>query len=147
MKNGVGGSRPLTPAQNNTQLTQLNQIQTAIQTWQKQGIKTGIKQVINGKTYRPGDVIEPHPTDAQMRQVLGGSGKYNPVLIQAAFELLGWGHITPQTAAAMHNSGIRGGTYKNAPIQVAPPPQPPGPLPNTPAGNTVSNIPGVGGVL
>ena len=49
---------------------------------------------------------------------------FDATQVQAAYELLGWGHITPGTAAALHQSGVRGGTYNGKPIVVAPAPQP-----------------------
>jgi hypothetical protein len=130
---GSGSSKPLTTNENNTALTQLGEVQSAIKAWQQTGMKNS-----------SGQVTVAHPTDAQMRQVLGG--KYSPVLVQAAFELLGWGHITPSTAAEMHQAGIRGGSYNSAPIRVAPAPAPPtGPL-TTSVQNIGNNILGaIGG--
>jgi hypothetical protein len=112
---GLGPYKPGSPAANKPSpnstkyLTDLGKIQSAITTWQQQGVKD-----------RKGNVLEPHPTDVQMKQLLGGT--YNPVLIQAAFELLGWGHITGTTAGMMHQMGIRGGSFRGQPIQVAPAP-------------------------
>ena len=111
-KTGAGATKPLTPAQNNVQLTDLGKITTAIKTW-NQANGGGIRN-------KAGQVIEPHPTDAQMATILGQT--YNPVLVQAGIELHNWGYITPQTAQELHNSGIRGGTWNNAPIQVKNPP-------------------------
>lgn len=109
-----GGVKPLTTAQNNLKNQQLGKIISAIQTWQQQGIK-------NSK----GVVIEPHPTNAQMRQVL--SGAYEGPLVEAAFELLGYGSIDRSTAQALHNMGVHGTTFRNAPVKVTPNYRPPGP--------------------
>lgn len=109
-KTGTGGSKPLTPHENNAVLGSLDKVQNAITTWQQDGFKD-----------KTGKVINAHPTNAQMRQVLGSS--YPTYLVQAAFELLGWGHITGGTAAALHQRGIRGGTFRGRPIAVGPPPQ------------------------
>lgn len=108
-KNTGSPQKPLTPNENNRANVQINNIMSAIRTWQQDGIK-------NGK----GAVIEPHPTNAQMRQVLGN--QYSSPQIEAAFDLLGWGHLTPATAQALHQMGIRGTTYQGKPVRVAPPP-------------------------
>lgn len=44
----------------------------------------------------------------------------SPQYVTAGYELLGYGHITPQTAAYLHSAGLRGSHYKVA----APPPTP-----------------------
>ena len=97
--------KPLPLASNNLANTKIGEIVSAIQAWQKDGMK-------NSK----GVVQVPHPTDAQMRQVLGGS--YDSPLVEAAFDLLGWGALTPGTAQALHNMGVRNTTFRGRPVVV-----------------------------
>lgn len=104
---GAGGTKPVTTLENNAAFRALNSIQSAITTWQQQGMKD-----------RSGKVTIPHPTNAQMRQVLGS--KYDPNLIAAAFELEGYGYLTPQTASALKAEGYQvqnGWTFRGKPIQ------------------------------
>jgi hypothetical protein len=103
--------KPLTANENNVANTRINQIMSAITTWQKQGMK-------NGK----GVVTEVHPTDAQMRDVLGT--QYASPLVEAAFDLLGYGSLRPGTAQALHNMGVRNTTLRGQPVTVKGPPNP-----------------------
>jgi hypothetical protein len=64
---------------------------------------------------------------------------YNATIAQAVLELEQVGHISGQTAAAMHQMGMRGNRYKTNPITVGPGVVPTGAIP---AGSAVSNIGG-----
>jgi hypothetical protein len=46
----------------------------------------------------------------------------NPVIAQAALELWTYHFLNPRTAKALHNMGVRGGTFQGRPIQVGGPP-------------------------
>lgn len=107
--NGPGGTKPLTTNEQNTKYQKLSEVLNAIPTLQKNGLK-------NSK----GQVITAHPSEQQIRSLLGTT--YDGTLIDAAYELLGWGHITPGTAKAMRGEGLRGGTFRGAPIKVGPAP-------------------------
>jgi hypothetical protein len=65
------------------------------------------------------------------------------VLAEAAYELLGWGYITHQTAAAMHNMGIYGGTFRGSPIRVQNAPVSSGPVDALGQGAALGAIPGL----
>jgi hypothetical protein len=104
-KGAAGGVKPLTTNENNLANQRIGAIAAAIKTWQQTGVK-------NSK----GQVIEPHPTPAQMRQILAGS--YAGPLVEAAFDILGYGSLTSQTAAALHNMGVRNTTYQGKVIPV-----------------------------
>lgn len=117
-RSGRGGSKPLTPNENNAYFRALGQVEQLVQDGQKNGL-----------------------SQAQIKANLQDGANpakksFDPVMVEATYELLGWGHITPQTAAALHNMGVRGGTFRGKPIQVAPPPAAPGPV----GGNAIPNI-------
>lgn len=104
-KNGNGGAKPLTTEANDAANTHLGNIVEAIAQWQQDGMKD-----------KKGNVTIPHPTNSQMQQRLGL--QYDPNLVQAAFELKGWGYITKATAALLNREGIRSLSYKNGPVKV-----------------------------
>jgi len=108
----AGGGGALTLNENINWLKDLNKVQGVITTWQQGGIKDN-----------KGNVLIRHPTKQQMVPILQG-GRYDQNAIDAAFELLTWGYITPGTALAMHQEGVRGGTFRGKPIRVSPPPAP-----------------------
>ncbi len=92
---------PLTQAQQNTLYGQADRLQALIADAQKAG-----------------------GTEAQIRQALQSGNNparshYPKALIQAAFEVKGWGHITPGTARQLYAMGLRGTHFK-----VAAPPAP-----------------------
>ncbi len=107
---GGGGAKPLSTFDNNKVLGMLNRLENAITTMQRQGIQT--KQP-NGTI-----TTNKSPTEAQIRQALSTVDSTGGVLTQAAYELNGWGKLTPATAAQLHQMGVRGGSFRGAPIQV-----------------------------
>lgn len=130
-KTGAGATKPLTVPQQNTIYRNLDEMTTLIRQAQQAG--------------HPAQAIKTALATGTLQK---GLPAQSSTLIEAAYELLGWGHITPQTATAMHNAGLRGGTWNNKPIVVAPPPAPAPPvggnnvignLGNT-IGNTIGNI-------
>jgi hypothetical protein len=128
-----GAAKPLSPNENNSWFKNLNQVEQLIKDGQSHG-----------------------GTEAQIRASLSDGSNpskkgYDPVMIQAAYELLGYGSVDQSTAAAMHNMGLRGGTYNNQPIKVTPnysptnPAQnPPGQFGSSPAGSVLNTVPGLG---
>lgn len=102
---GGKGPKPLSTFQNNTAWTKIGEVQNAITHLQQNGIKD-----------KKGNVTNRHPTGAQIRQLLGQG--YHPEFVEAAFELLGWGGLTGQTAKALHSMGIRGGSFRGKPVQI-----------------------------
>lgn len=121
-------ARQLTPLENNRGGTYLNEIRTAIETWNQQGMK-------NSK----GVVTEAHPTPQQERQVLGG--KYDANLVEATFELMGYGSIDQNTANNLAAEGynIKAWSWNNQPIKVTP-----NYNPNTPAGGAAQVLKSLG---
>ena len=110
----AGKAGTLTPQQNMVGGRSLGEIVNAIQAWQQGGIKSG-KLDANNKPI----VLNPHPTDQQMQQLLGG--RYDPNLVNAAFELLGYGSIDQKTAQALHGTGYNinaGWTFRGQPLKV-----------------------------
>jgi hypothetical protein len=112
----------MTPAQNAAAFKALGSIVDTVQTMQKGGYKNS-KGVVQGPQ-----------SNAAIRQALGT--KFDPNLIQAAYELLGWGHITPGTAKALAGQryNTSGWTYRGQPIRTAAAPAPP-------AAPTVAGVP------
>lgn len=102
----AGKPRILTPGQQNTIYRNLDEMATLIKTAQQSGHKAAdIKQAL------------------ATGQLQKGFPAQSAVLVEAAYELLGWGHVLPQTANAMRGMGLRGGNYAGKPIQVSGPPQ------------------------
>lgn len=136
LTSGRGATKPLSTYENNKTLGILSKLETAIATMQTQGITAGAKgATYQGKKYAAGQVMVAHPSEQQIRSALASADPLGGLLIQAAYELQHQnGAISPQTARNLHNAGIRGGTYKNAPIKV-----------QTPTGASVSQ--GVSGVV
>lgn len=100
-----GGLKPLTTSQNDQWFAHLGNVSALVQTMEKGGYK-------NSK-----GAVQPAQTPAAIRQAL--SSKYDPLMVQAAFDLLAsQGAISPQTAAAMHAAGLRGGSWNGQPITV-----------------------------
>jgi hypothetical protein len=108
IKNSGGGAvKPLTTAQNNMVNASLGRIIGLIR--EGQGAKQTEQQI-----------------RSHLQTGLNPSKKsYSPVLIQAAYELLGYGSIDRSTAAQLHNMGVRGTTYNNRPVKVTANYQPP----------------------
>jgi hypothetical protein len=121
------GAKPLTTISNNTWLGKLGTVQQLIQDGQKNKLSEA--------------QIKANLTDGQNPR----KTPYDQTMVEAAYELLGWGHITPETAAAMHQMGVRGGTFRGAPIQVAPAPAAAGGLPIP--GGLAGAVPGIGNTI
>lgn len=94
-----GSVKTFTPGQNSTWFRLVDEATTLIRAAQKAG--------------HPAQSIKDGLSTGQ-----GGVPALSGLQIEAAYELLGWGALLPQTAAALHSVGIRGGTYKGAPIKV-----------------------------
>jgi hypothetical protein len=98
------GPKPLTTQENTTWFGKLGTVATLIDQGRQHGLSAAqIKANLSDGA---------NPTKI----------KFDQTMIEAAYELKGWGHVIPQTAAAMRSLGIRGGVWQNAPIRVAPPP-------------------------
>ena len=104
----TGKSRVLSPTQDAAASKSLGAAISAIQTWEQGGMKNGKGQVVNA-----------HPTQQQMAQVLGS--KFDPTLVQAALDVVNSnGKMTPGTYEALRAQGYRiaGWTYRGQPITV-----------------------------
>jgi hypothetical protein len=95
-----GGKGVLTQAQQNAMYSAIDQARTLIGTASAAGhTAAAIKQSLQTGT------------------LIKGLPHMDPALIEAAYELKGWGYILPKTAQQLHMIGLRGGRYqvKNAP--------------------------------
>lgn len=100
---GAGATKPLSPNLNAKALGQLSRAIGVIQQAQQTTNPDGSKKY----------------TEAQIRSLTAAHYGVPDYMIQAGYELLGYGRISPRTAAAMHAAGIRGGTYNSQPIVVS----------------------------
>ena len=99
-----GQWKPLTPFENNEALNSLGQTQAVIKRLQKAHLKE---------------------SDIRSRLQRGlaqkGMPAVDPVKVQAAYELLGWGYLTPNIAQALHNQGIHNITFRGKPVRIKQP--------------------------
>ena len=102
-----GGAKPLTTLQNNAYWGKTSTVEQLIKDGQAKGLSE--------------QQIRANLMDGQNPS----KSKYDQVMIEAAYELLGYGSITQSTAANLHNYGVRGGTYNGKPIKVTPNYKPP----------------------
>jgi hypothetical protein len=98
---GGPGAKPLTTAQQKTTYTQLDEMITLIQQAHAAG--------------HTGPTLRTLLATGRMQR---GFPAQSQVMVDAAFELLGYGSVDQKTAAAMNRMGLRGGTYNGAPIKV-----------------------------
>jgi hypothetical protein len=101
----AGKPKALTTQQQNVQYGEIDRIQALISHAQSVGhAGTSIRSALQGGTYAR------------------GVPAYVKPLVDAAYELKGWGFITPATATALHAMGMRGGRYqvKNPPAAARP---------------------------
>lgn len=101
-----GATKPLTANEQNTWYRSMSQVEQLVKDGQAKGLSEA-------------------QIKANLQDGANPSKKsFDATMIEATYELEGWGHITPQTAAALHGMGLRGGTFNGAPIKVAPAPTP-----------------------
>lgn len=91
-----GGAKPISAVSQVRLYGQITHIEGLIQQAQAGGIKD----------------------DQKIRGLLKSKYSYPDTFIEAAFDLLGYGALTPQTARGLHAMGMRGGTFRGAPIKV-----------------------------
>lgn len=92
-----GGAKPISAVSQVRLYGQITHIEGLIQQAQAGGIKD----------------------DQKIRGLLKSKYSYPDTFIEAAFDLLGYGALTPQTARGLHAMGMRGGTFRGAPVKVA----------------------------
>jgi hypothetical protein len=124
-QSGKGGGKPLSTVANNTMLKSLDEMTTLIQQAHAAG--------------HTGNALRTALALGQMQK--GFPAQLTP-LIDAAFELLGYGSIDQKTAQALHAMGLRGGTFRGAPIKVTANNGAGGPLP---VSGSLGGSGGVGG--
>lgn len=101
-----GQWKPLTPFENNEQQRNIDQMLSLIQHFQKSGLKEPqIRQRL------------------QAGKLTKGFPAQSAALVQAAYELKGWGHLTPNIAQALHNMGIHNLTFRGKPVRIKQPPR------------------------
>lgn len=108
-KSGGGGVKRLSTQSNNTMQALLDTALAAVPNLQK----TGASESDIRNSLAVGNVKM--PSGARVPRI-------PDYLIQAAYELLGYGYISPATASKMHGAGMYGDTFRNAPIRVSSPP-------------------------
>lgn len=108
-QHGVGGVKPLSTNENNTQLTLLGSAVAALHQYLGQPIKKGSKQKWTLPT------LTRKLEDGQVP----GVSRINSAVMQAAAELHQYGEINPSTLAALHKLGMHDITYNGKPIKVA----------------------------
>jgi hypothetical protein len=122
-------AKPMTTNENNAWFGKLGTVETLIQDGQQPLTQTAAAKIQKnmGWNVQAGQKLTLQQVQTLMANGLNPANtKFDPFMVQVASELDGWGHITPQTAAIMHNQyGLRGGSFRNAPIRVASPPAPP----------------------
>ena len=102
---GVGGRGGLTVNEQNKSYGDVRTAMTLI----RQGQAAG----------HPEALIRQALTDGSFQK---GVHRIDPILVNAAYEILGWGHITPATARQMFQMGLRGAPFGNPRPRPAPGP-------------------------
>ena len=106
-KAAANSRKPLTTGQNNSMLTMLGKAASIYGEGRQAKLSPQaiLQSLTSGRS----------PSGKTMAPI-------NPVIAQAAMELWTYHFLNPRTAAALHNMGVRGGTFQGAPIQVGGPP-------------------------
>jgi hypothetical protein len=114
---GGGGVKPMTHSENNQWFRGLGQVEALARSMQQPLNAVAAKKLgLQQGTRLSQDQI--------MSYLQGGNNpagrSFDPIQVDAAWQLIRFGTITPQTAQAMNAMGLRGGTYQGAPIGVKP---------------------------
>lgn len=119
---------PLTTHEQNTIYNEIDKLPNLIHSMQQPLNANQVKSLAGiGLTMSVGGRL----SEKQIRSIL--TRTYAPQYVQAGYEIAGWGHITPKTAAFLHAAGLRGPHYR-----VGPPP----PTPTSATGSGYASIPG-----
>jgi hypothetical protein len=104
-----GQSKPLTPPQQNSVYSTIDKLKATIHTMQQPVCAAQAKALLAaGIQIQTGGRL----SEQQIRGIL--YARYDSHYVQAGYELLGYGFISPSTAAYLHASGLRGGRYQVA---------------------------------
>lgn len=102
-----GGGKPLSTLENNQSTVMLNETAAFIKSLQGSWKRPQIDQALAQGRY---------PTQLGVHNSLHSA--VNPVLIEAAHELLNKGTLEPRTAKLMSQMGMRGTSYNGSPIRI-----------------------------